>query len=179
VSQLPRSSPKTSTTLRVYLEAFATSSLPGAGLHLEDIFKPEITFRNSEPFTTSKSSPLGFLHSKTLPVLKASALNLKLQHRSSLISADSYAAPSFTFITCNALISADSYGQCQIFLHAISIDQHRDHDRYNKSNTCRSSKYNNPSILPPRYHPCQVYTIFLLQGEDHLPKPQSITHLLH
>jgi len=99
-----------------------------------------------------------------------------------LISADSCATPSsLMFITRNASISADNYGQWQIFRHAITTST-SDHDRYNKYNMCRSGSFNSPSISPPRehpcHHPCQVYTILFLQREGgRISKPQS-THYM-
>ena len=73
-----------------------------------------------------------------------------------LISADSCATPSsLMFITRNASISADNYGQWQIFRHAITTST-SDHDRYNKYNMCRSGSFNSPQFhlhesIPVRY----------------------------
>ena len=94
-----------------------------------------------------------------------------------MIFADTYATPSSpTFITCNASINADNYGQWQIFRHAISPISANDHDHYIKFSTYRSYSYIDPSIPSPRRHLCKVYTVLLLLREkDHFPNPQN-TH---
>ena len=81
-----------------------------------------------------------------------------------------------TFITCNAYFSEGNYGQWHISRHAIPPTSASNHDHYNKFNTCRLFSYKSLSTPPPRQHPCQVYTVLLLQGEgDCFPNPQS-TH---
>ena len=83
-----------------------------------------------------------------------------------------------TFITCNAPFQ---HGQ----LWTVTPDLQsqptsaNNHSCYNKSSTCRSCSYSSPSSPSPHWHPCQVYMIFLLQGEgDRFLNPES-THVHH
>jgi len=99
------SSPKTSTILRIHLEATSTSGLPITAFHPEDI-------SDSEPhFFISRPLPLWSPHLLKVSSTTRTFLFRRLQLRtwssnneSFLISTDSYVTSSFpTFITCKCL----------------------------------------------------------------------------
>jgi len=146
--------PETSTTLRVHSEASATFSLSGAILHPEDIFNLKSHSATLRPLPRP-------LRAFSTP---RPSLSRRLQLR------------TWSFNTISSLISADNMQlhpphvhnvkcpyQCEqlwtvadfscIYSQIISVG---DHDRYNKFSTCRSCSYNNPSILHPHQHFCQV-----------------------
>ena len=122
VFKLPRSFLKTTTPLRGHTETPVTSSLLRVALLPSwKCFRLRATISRSlshlalyftELFTPLKSSPrLDLLHSYNIPIPKALLWTWSSKNGSSWISADTHATPSFpVFTTCNAPISAGSYG---------------------------------------------------------------------
>ena len=154
LSQFSRASPEKSTNpqnpSRSFCHIQPSRNHPPfwKSFHSETAFHHFCDFHLPEVFTIPSSSPF-----------RRSQLRIwSSNNRSSMIFVDTYAMPlSPTFIMCNASINAGNYGQWQISRHAILPSSVSDHSRYNKFITCRSCSYNNPSISPPRQHPCQVY----------------------
>ena len=77
----------------------------------------------------------GFYLPEIFPILKVSHPKSKAQNINSLSSPPAVSSSIFpTFITYNAIFSADSYGQWHILRHAILSASANNHSRYNKSN---------------------------------------------
>ena len=94
---------------------------------------PRVAFRHSETFITPRLLLLRSLHRlrvfstrRPSPFWRLRFRSWSSNNTSSLISAGSYATPSFLmFIMCNTPINAGSYEQWQIFWHAIPTNQRR------------------------------------------------------
>jgi len=159
MSKLPRSSPKISTNLRVHPEVSATFSLTRTAYYPKDIPDPS----RSPPFR-------GLFHSKPLPLWCPHLLRVFSTSRpshsegfSSEPEAPTIDHPWSLMIVIQlhprhvhnsnapineAVMDSGRYSYMQSQPTSAS-----DNDRYNKTSTCRSCSYNNPSIPPPRQHP--------------------------
>ena len=172
------------TQLSIHPEASATSSLLGAALHPKKVSDPKLHsailrplplwgIYHSEILTSSRSSPRrdplrskGFNSKPESPTIDHvwSPLTVMQLH------------PSPRPKRATLLLTRAAMNNEKISVMQSQPSSTSNHGRYNKSNTCRSCNYNNPSISPPCQHPYRVYIILLLQEEcSRIPDPKS-TH---
>jgi len=138
-------------------------------LSFRDVFRSNLY--HSEVLTS-----LGFSTLRLFSFQKFRLWTWSSNTRLSLISTYSYATPSFlTFITCDTHISADSYEQWQIFLHAILTNQHRwsrplqQIQHVQIMHLQQSVNFTStPTSISGIYYPSSP-------GRSHIPNPQS-TH---